>query len=65
MRRNEVMTNNTAVEASATSPLPGLALSAELLHRRDAHWRASNHLSVGQIYLYDNPPLKPRWHSQT
>ena len=22
----------------------------------DAYWRAANYLSVGQIYLYDNPP---------
>jgi xylulose-5-phosphate/fructose-6-phosphate phosphoketolase len=24
----------------------------------DAYWRATNYLSVGQIYLYDNPLLK-------
>ena len=24
----------------------------------DAYWRASNYLSVGQIYLLDNPLLK-------
>ena len=24
----------------------------------DAYWRAANYLSVGQIYLYDNPLLK-------
>lgn len=24
----------------------------------DEYWRAANHLSVGQIYLYDNPLLK-------
>ena len=23
----------------------------------DAYWRAANYLSVGQIYLYDNPLL--------
>ena len=34
------------------------ALSAELLQRIDAYWRAANYLSVGQIYLYDNPLLK-------
>ena len=28
------------------------------LQRIDAYWRASNYLSVGQIYLYDNPLLK-------
>ena len=24
----------------------------------DAYWRAANYLSIGQIYLYDNPLLK-------
>jgi xylulose-5-phosphate/fructose-6-phosphate phosphoketolase len=33
-------------------------LSAELLQKLDAYWRAANYLSVGQIYLYDNPLLK-------
>src|SRR5512136_1520312 len=33
-------------------------LSAELLHKIDAYWRAANYLSVGQIYLYGNPLLK-------
>jgi xylulose-5-phosphate/fructose-6-phosphate phosphoketolase len=32
-------------------------LAPELLHRIDAYWRAANYLSVGQIYLYDNPLL--------
>jgi xylulose-5-phosphate/fructose-6-phosphate phosphoketolase len=35
-----------------TSPL-----SAEELRLIDAYWRAANYLSVGQIYLYDNPLL--------
>src|SRR5438105_13192481 len=30
----------------------------ELLDKMDAYWRAANYLSVGQIYLYDNPLLK-------
>jgi len=34
------------------------ALSSDLLQRMDAYWRAANYLSVGQIYLYDNPLLK-------
>ncbi len=29
----------------------------ELLRRMDAYWRAANYLSVGQIYLLDNPLL--------
>src|SRR5438874_2279199 len=33
-------------------------LSRDLLHRMDAYWRAANYLSVGQIYLYDNPLLR-------
>ncbi|MBI2358745.1 MAG: phosphoketolase family protein [Deltaproteobacteria bacterium] len=28
------------------------------LEAMDAYWRAANYLSVGQIYLYDNPLLK-------
>jgi len=35
-----------------------LPLSPEELHQIDAYWRASNYLSVGQIYLLDNPLLK-------
>jgi xylulose-5-phosphate/fructose-6-phosphate phosphoketolase len=37
----------------STSPL-----SPSLLHKLDAYWRAANYLSVGQIYLFDNPLLK-------
>lgn len=33
-------------------------LSAQELSRIDAYWRATNYLSVGQIYLYDNPLLR-------
>src|SRR5471032_2456401 len=33
-------------------------LSPELLFKMDAYWRAANYLSVGQIYLYDNPLLE-------
>jgi xylulose-5-phosphate/fructose-6-phosphate phosphoketolase len=52
-----------------TTPCPGAQsvhtapLSAGELRQIDAYWRAANYLSVGQIYLYDNPllrePLKP------
>jgi xylulose-5-phosphate/fructose-6-phosphate phosphoketolase len=34
------------------------ALSPELLKKIDAYWRAANYLSVGQIYLFDNPLLR-------
>ena len=33
-------------------------LSSALLRRIDAYWRAANYLSVGQIYLLDNPLLR-------
>ncbi|MCX5670387.1 MAG: phosphoketolase family protein [Planctomycetota bacterium] len=33
-------------------------LSPELLRKMHAYWRAANYLSVGQIYLYDNPLLR-------
>ncbi|TKB63584.1 MAG: phosphoketolase family protein [Nitrospira sp.] len=34
------------------------SVSSELLNKMNAYWRAANYLSVGQIYLYDNPLLK-------
>ena len=33
-------------------------LDPELLRKMNAYWRAANYVSVGQIYLYDNPLLK-------
>jgi phosphoketolase len=33
------------------------ALSDKELALTDAYWRAANYLSIGQIYLYDNPLL--------
>jgi xylulose-5-phosphate/fructose-6-phosphate phosphoketolase len=38
----------------ATNP----TLDADLVRKIDAYWRAANYLSVGQIYLCDNPLLK-------
>ena len=35
-----------------------VALSADLLQKIHAYWRSANYLSVGQIYLRDNPLLK-------
>ncbi|MBK7900836.1 MAG: phosphoketolase family protein [Betaproteobacteria bacterium] len=39
-------------------PPPSTALDEQELKRIDAYWRAANYLSVGQIYLLDNPLLK-------
>jgi xylulose-5-phosphate/fructose-6-phosphate phosphoketolase len=43
----------TLSAAALTGPLP-----PDLLRRMDAYWRAANYVSVGQLYLYDNPLLK-------
>jgi len=48
-------------KGSGDSQQPGVRkspLSAEQLRGMDAYWRAANYLSVGQIYLFDNPLLK-------
>lgn len=36
----------------------GKTLHVKELKLMDAYWRATNYLSVGQIYLLDNPLLK-------
>ena len=38
--------------------MSGETLSREEVRKMDAYWRAANYLSVGQIYLYDNPLLR-------
>ena len=37
---------------------PDTTLTQEYLERIDAYWRAANYVSVGQIYLLDNPLLQ-------
>jgi xylulose-5-phosphate/fructose-6-phosphate phosphoketolase len=44
--------------ATTVSTTRGTPLSAEEAARIDAYWRAANYLSVGQIYLLDNPLLR-------
>ena len=34
------------------------SLSPDLLEKMHAYWRAANYLSVGQLYLHENPLLK-------
>src|SRR5829696_8490710 len=52
------MEDPTATSEPTTSPL-----APDELRLLDAYWRAANYLSVGQIYLLDNPllrePLRP------
>ncbi|MBZ5671551.1 MAG: phosphoketolase family protein [Acidobacteriia bacterium] len=45
-------------EPSTAENVPTNILSAEEVRKMNAYWRAANYLSVGQIYLMDNPLLK-------
>ena len=54
--KNEVKVN-IALETAAGNNTDKL-LSPDLLRKMNAYWRAANYLSVGQIYLFDNPLLK-------
>jgi xylulose-5-phosphate/fructose-6-phosphate phosphoketolase len=49
---------NRRVDLKPAPPAGVAPLAAEELRKMDAYWRASNYLSVGQIYLLDNPLLK-------
>ena len=42
----------------ARSTVTGAPLDAEALRKTDAYWRACNFLSLGMIYLLDNPLLQ-------
>ena len=39
-------------------------MDSEELRLIDAYWRAANYLSVGQIYLLDNPLLREPLHAR-
>ena len=51
------MAETAHVETTSENRLDG-PLSPALLAKMDAYWRAANYLSVGQIYLKDNPLLE-------
>ncbi len=64
------LTTNPSSEVSSLSPygetrstIGGKPLNADELHNTDAYWRACNYLSLGMIYLLENPlleePLRP------
>jgi hypothetical protein len=46
------------VNESLRNPQKLTPLSPDLLEKMDAYWRAANYLTVGQIYLQDNPLLE-------
>ena len=43
---------------TGTSRTTAGPLAPDELQRMHAYWRAANYLSVGQIYLLDNPLLR-------
>jgi xylulose-5-phosphate/fructose-6-phosphate phosphoketolase len=43
---------------TAAHSISDAGVSAELLAKMDAYWRAANYLAVGQIYLFHNPLLR-------
>jgi len=53
-----IVTLAAGLHTAAEPALDGGAPDAEEVRLIDAYWRAANYLSVGQIYLYDNPLLR-------
>ena len=51
---------NAAIADVTPSTVQSDPLSTDQVRKLDAYWRAANYLSVGQIYLYDNPLLRER-----
>lgn len=47
-----------SVQLRETYTMNTCSLTPDQLHKIDAYWRAANYLSVGQMYLYNNPLLK-------
>src|SRR5262245_41849106 len=52
------------MEACLMHVVDGTPLDPQELDRVDAHWRAANYLSVGQIYLMSNPLLRDGLHPE-
>ncbi len=57
MKTKEVSEKNIASKTKSIEA-KGNILSQELLEKMNAYWRAANYLSVGQLYLHDNPLLR-------
>nr|PZN02241.1 MAG: phosphoketolase [Pseudomonadota bacterium] len=58
MSDTEQLTQRAPQARGAQADSATRAVREEELRRMDAYWRAANYLSVGQIYLYDNPLLR-------
>ena len=53
-----IRTETDETAATIATPAGTQTTHADEIDRLDAYWRAANYLSVGQIYLYNNPLLK-------
>src|SRR5439155_8181018 len=66
--RREIEGEDGTVDQSTTTAEAGQGmegpLTADELEAMDAYWRAANYLSVGQIYLLDNPLLREPLHPE-
>ncbi len=58
------MRTSTPPTSEQEAIAPSGPLAADELRRIDAYWRAANYLSVGQIYLLDNPLLREPLHAE-
>ncbi len=54
----EIMNESLSPYGKARSTVSGTPLSADELRKTEAYWRACNYLTLGMIYLQDNPLLK-------
>ncbi|MHB8346287.1 MAG: phosphoketolase family protein [Acidiferrobacterales bacterium] len=54
---NRIPGDGSRVAAHSADARTAGPLSADELRKTDAYWRAANYLSIGQIYLVDNPLL--------
>ncbi len=53
-----IVTSPRLPVSTTAGPPEGAVATTEELRLMNAYWRAANYLSVGQIYLYDNPLLR-------
>lgn len=60
MKEDKEMDQFSTLESTLHQEKLNRPLKEEEIKKIDAYWRAANYLSVGQIYLLDNPLLKQK-----
>jgi xylulose-5-phosphate/fructose-6-phosphate phosphoketolase len=56
--RHATCSSAAEMQVTVTTEPHDRTLTPDMLRKMHAYWRAANYLSVGQIYLYDNPLLR-------